>query len=273
MAAIRWRDQDKKELQRTVKNFNAKIRYWEKKGVEGLPDTVKMGDLTELITTRQDFNRELNRLERFSRRGAEQTVTLDSGLTLTKWERQELGRSKAIINRKRKRIQDELAKMEATYMGQPLGLKRGEMGSARMNAYNPRVFNVDNLRNRAELRKLNLMLAQERSSAWFDQRTENLKYNYIKGLYNIFGQAAMPLMDHIEQIHTFDFYRTFIREQWATIDFMYGYDDFHMKMEILLEVWDYPKDEREDLLHNLDRSINSNYTSYFEGFEGYDGFS
>ena len=74
---IRWSEADEKELQRVVKNFNAKIARLEKKidpkdtNPVLLPERVKVSVLRDMIQTRQDLNRELNALKRFSKKGAE----------------------------------------------------------------------------------------------------------------------------------------------------------------------------------------------------------
>ena len=66
---IRWQESDTQELARAVKNFNAKISRIEKKHPElknALPEKMKVGELKNLINTRQDLKREINSLKRFT---------------------------------------------------------------------------------------------------------------------------------------------------------------------------------------------------------------
>ena len=76
---IRWREADEKELRRVVKNFNAKITRLAKKdpkNAAALPERVSAAELRAMIKTRQDLQRELNALRRFSQKGAETLVEI-----------------------------------------------------------------------------------------------------------------------------------------------------------------------------------------------------
>ena len=76
---IRWKQDDNQELRKAVKNFNAKISRLEKKdpqNKEALPEKITVKQIKELISTRQDLKRELNALQRFSKRGAEKIIEI-----------------------------------------------------------------------------------------------------------------------------------------------------------------------------------------------------
>ena len=90
---IRWSEADDKELKRVVKNFNAKLGRLAKKDPENkdaLPERISAAQLKEMIQTRQDLNRELNSLRRFSQKGAEEIIDVPGNyynLRLTKWQK------------------------------------------------------------------------------------------------------------------------------------------------------------------------------------------
>ena len=90
---IRWSEADEAELKRVVKNFNAKLTRLANKDPQNknaLPERVSAAQLRDLIETRQDLNRELNALRRFSERGAEELVDVpdnDYNLKITKWQK------------------------------------------------------------------------------------------------------------------------------------------------------------------------------------------
>ena len=80
---IRWQDNDLKELQRVVRNYNAKVTRLKKKEPElykntlpqfydertdSFTDKISVRQLKEIINTRQDLKRELNMLRRFSKK-------------------------------------------------------------------------------------------------------------------------------------------------------------------------------------------------------------
>lgn len=98
---IRWTKDDRQALKKAVMNFNNKIKRLEKEGKENLPevidykkfikrDTEKPYSESEVILSRRQLNNVLNSLKRFTKRGAENLVTLDSGETITKWQKNEI---------------------------------------------------------------------------------------------------------------------------------------------------------------------------------------
>ena len=131
---IKWSEQDLKELNRTVKNFNAKITRLSKKDpsiANKLPEKVTTQEIKDLINSRQDLQRELKSLQRFSKRGAETIVDVpnnDNGLQLTKWQRTEMNRRVGVINRKRQARLERIVETEMRDRGQSLGYTRGQVG-------------------------------------------------------------------------------------------------------------------------------------------------
>ena len=117
---IKWREQDEKELRRVVRNFNDKLRrlvkknpansnilpqFWNEKTQE-FENRITIDQIKELIATRQDYNRQLNMLKRFSRRGAEKIVETgsDYGAKTTKWQEQEALRLERTANRSKRHL-------------------------------------------------------------------------------------------------------------------------------------------------------------------------
>ena len=149
---IKWREQDLKELARVVKNFNAKLNRIEKKNPENMKympkfsktiydedlggeaiiftDRLSVNQMKELIQTRQDFNREINALKRFSVRGAEQIVNIPdtyNNIKTTTWQRTELNRRQVIINKARKKKLEEIESIELQEDGKKLGYTLGNL--------------------------------------------------------------------------------------------------------------------------------------------------
>lgn len=217
---IRWNESDLAELNRVVRNFNAKINRLAKKNPENksvLPDKISAAQLKELINTRQDLNRELNALKRFSRRGAEQIIEVpenDYNLKITKWQRTEMNRRVAIINRRRKARLEKLADIEATSRGEGLGYKRGDIGMGKatevslspMNAFTRRM-------NQRDLKMKWKNIMQESQSDYFTEKDYRLKSNYIKALSENFNiNDIQDIIDEIESMDINDFLRTFEQE-------------------------------------------------------------
>ena len=207
---IRWGDADEAELKRVVKNFNAKITRLEKKDPDNknaLPEKVSAAQLRDLIETRQDLNRELNALRRFSERGAEELVEVpnnDYNLKITKWQKKEMTRREVIVNQKRKRQLERVADIDMTSRGKSLGYKKGEigMGKAERIALEPvKAFTPS--QNRRDLNKRFKQLRKESISTYWDKRNEIMRTNYIAEIERNFPEALVK--DVTEKIRNMDF--------------------------------------------------------------------
>ena len=88
---IRWQQKDYLSLGRAVANFNKKINELQKQEKKlYLPELKNYKDIKENIQTRQELNRVIKSLKRFSKEGAEDLYTTKAGEQLTKWERGEI---------------------------------------------------------------------------------------------------------------------------------------------------------------------------------------
>ena len=225
---IRWQESDLLELSKTVKNFNAKITRLAKKNPDvavALPEKVKIGDLKNLINTRQDLKREINSLKRFSKRGAESIVIADGTdeeLKITKWQRTEMNRRVGIINRKRKSRLEEIQNLEMTSRGQALGYTRGQLGMGRatevslspMNAFTRRM-------NRRDLKMKWQAILRESQSDYFTQKDFRLRENFIKALEQNFNtNDIQDVIGYINKMDIKDFLQKF-EEEGGTMEFAY----------------------------------------------------
>lgn len=108
---IRWRKEDSIELQRAINTFNRNVKKLQKLEniVDYLPETVKYSDLRSNIISRQELNRVISSLRAFSKKGAADLVTLESGEITTRWQYQRVkkARARAIRTLSAKRISIE----------------------------------------------------------------------------------------------------------------------------------------------------------------------
>lgn len=198
---IKWRVQDEKELRRVARNFNDKLRREIKKSPENkgaLPQfynerteqfesRITVKTLQELIQTRQDYNRIINMLKRFSRRGAETIVEVPDntyGTKVTKWQKQESARLAGLVNRRRQERLDRLNLVEMSTAEGKLGYTLGQMfgmGLASTNRLRPtKAFTPG--QSQADVRyKMRSLLEESRAKYYLD-KDEVLKQNYIDAL-------------------------------------------------------------------------------------------
>lgn len=237
---IRWREQDEKELRRVVRNFNDKLRrlvkknpansnilpqFWNEKTQE-FENRITIDQIKELIATRQDYNRQLNMLKRFSRRGAERIVETgsDYGARTTKWQEQEQKRLVQTINRRRKARLDILNAIEVMNASGKLGYTLGQMfgmGLAEQNKLKPtQAFTRG--QTQKDIKWKWRALQTEVKDTYYNERDEMLKDNYIKALTENFD--ADDIKDVIANIRSM------------------GSDEFYLKFEAKGDAfeWAYP---------------------------------
>lgn len=245
--SIRWRQSDEQELRRVVKNFNAKLTRLAKKNpdvINYLPDKISFADLKNTITTRKEFNRELNSLKRFTKRGSETIVTAkESGLKTTKWEKNEVAIQVGIINRERTRKRKMLEKEEVTTRGQKTNLTRAQMSSIRMNELNKKTFNFDKIK-KSDWKKYKETVKKQSHPNFQSEADNRLRENYIKGLKEVFGdtEETKKLEQQIMDMPLKDFITKFYKEQEATVTFIYDPIEASRKFSILKnDVWNNEK--------------------------------
>lgn len=217
---IRWTEQDSKEISRVVKNFNSKITRLAKKNPEIaniLPEKVSSKQLKEIINTRQDLHRELNALKRFSKKGAEEIITVPNteyDLKTTKWQKVEMNRRVGIINRRRKERLERLQEVEMTSRGKSLGYTRGQlgMGKATEVALQPLTAFFRTMGNTDLKKRWQSILVQSQSD-YFTKKDYQLRDNYIKSLVENYNENKISdIIEAIENMDIKDFLNKFEKE-------------------------------------------------------------
>lgn len=198
---IKWRVEDERELRRVARNFNDKLRRLVKENPENkniLPQffnektqqfdsRITIQTLKSLIQTRQDYNRELNMLKRFSKRGAERIIEApdnEYGSRTTVWQKNEMRRMASIVNQKRQERLDRLGLVEVMSAEGSMGYTLGQMfgmGLASRNQLQPtRAFTP--AQSQTDLKQKLRMLQQEVRSRYHKDRDEILRDNYTREL-------------------------------------------------------------------------------------------
>ena len=234
---IRWRDSDTAELNRLIKNFNAKLYREEKKNpatADYLPSRVKKSEVIKSIETRADFNRLKKSLSAFSKRGAEKPVKSSRGAKATQWEVDEFKKKQKIENVRRTRERNKLNEKEMKSRGKPTGLKRGEMGTVKENSLKPNKKKFENL-SQKEWEKAKLNIDKSLNAQHREQKKQTMKDNYIKGLEN--AGYSDDVIDLVKNTNVDDFMETVDTDTEATFDFIYDPIEQKQKEEALKQVW------------------------------------
>lgn len=249
---IKWTDDDQKELERVVRNFNAKITRLQKKdpskilnslpegmrvNKNALPEKVRVNGykdkngnyipgLKDIIKTRQDFNRELNSLKRFSKKGAEKIELVpdtDYNLQVTNWQRKEMNRNRGVVNRRRKERLEMIRNISVA--GHEFTLGELGMGKQAENELKPTTSFYRTM-TQTDLKKRYLSLQAERQSQFFTEKDYRVKENYIKALKNNYGESRVEdIVEAIEKMDLREFLDKFMAVDLNKFEFAYGPED------------------------------------------------
>ena len=234
---IRWQKNDHQELAKAVRNFNAKISRIEKKYPElknALPEKMKVGELKELINTRQDLKREINALKRFTNKKNKISLQEDGSyegikiygnynIKITKWQIKEINRRIAIINRGRKKKLDALKEVQVTSRGQEQGYTVGQIGvgSIQFNELRPLRGLTPGASEESVRRKFKSVLIQSQSD-FLTIRDYRTKSSYITGLYRNFNENDIKdIVDAIEKMPVDKFLEVFNSDADAKFEGLY----------------------------------------------------
>lgn len=118
-----------KELIKAVRNFNSKIRRLEKSSKDlNLPEKASIKIIKERVYDKRSLNREIDKLQTFTLRGMEETLEIESGLKMTRYEYENLKREQKRLSAKLYRTQRKLGEITQTIGGKELHYKVKEMG-------------------------------------------------------------------------------------------------------------------------------------------------
>lgn len=174
---INWKQGDFVRLGRAVAQFNKKVNELNREEKKlYLPETINYKEAKENITTRRELNRLINSLRRFQKEGAEDLYTTQSGETMTKWERRELGIQSRIAQ---SRLQNELKTLNEPMEN---GFSRVQMGSLRAREIEAQIKNLKNIESAVgyEFNRLRERLSRMGASDYTMKKAIVFRENYLK---------------------------------------------------------------------------------------------
>lgn len=201
-----------KDINKTLRNFNAKIRRLEKSGRDDIiiPERVGKGEFKEYETTR-DIRRRLRELSRFSRKGAEKALQLEDGSYISVWEKKEhdiLKRSAlSKISRQVKYYQTHVP----TVYGRKEDVSFAKTGD---EAYLRLISERNRLKTKGLMSRRQMETENRRSRRILEQKNRQFRENYYKMLDDIgsmLGQKdkAELIKDKLDELNDSDFVKFF----------------------------------------------------------------
>lgn len=260
---IKWRESDEKELRRVIKNFNSKLarlekknpqeynkntlpRFWDSK-TETYTTRLSVRQMKELIKTRQDLNRELNALKRFSKKGSEKLVEIpntDDNLKITKWQRTEMLRRVNFINKRRANRLKQIEETEVHQNNEPLGYTRGELGMGRIERkkFEPMAAFADST-DKYNVKARWKSIMKQSQHDYFNASDYRLRDNFLKAMTENYNPAdVVDVVDAIKNMDIDEFLNKFYQDPDAW-------------------TWNYPPDREEYLTY-----LNQLKTDWLPGF-------
>ena len=128
-------------LRKAVRNFNSKLSRLQNKGLI-LPEKASMKIIKSRISNKWDLNREIDRLQRFSERGIEKTVTTKGGLEISKYELNNLKREQNRLGAKLDRKIKRLGNIVPTTFGIREDVTVSQMGTEQLSNLKARRENI-----------------------------------------------------------------------------------------------------------------------------------
>lgn len=234
---IRWRESDHAELNRLVKNFNAKLTRIAKSNPDALPympERVSKKDLVNQIATRGDLKAIQRKLSNFTKRGAEEVLESKHGAKASRWEVEEFKNNQRIENIRRAKRRKELGEQDVKIGGQTTGVKRKEMGSIKENAVQPSKKKFDAM-TQSDWKKATKLFDKLILDSYSYEKQQRYKDNYIKGLV----AAGFPkqLIEIVENVPLEKFLEVIDTDETATFDFIYDPNELAVKADYMMDAW------------------------------------
>lgn len=259
---IKWRQADKAKLSKTVGKFNSKRTRLINKVPELseiLPERQSVGELTSSIKTRNDFNKVINRLERFMKKGAEENVVTNTGVRTTKYQINELAIQHRQINQQRAKLRKER---------QP-STEKGTMGSIRKMNLKPKQNNAMNIPKHMWDRYVK-GIERQTMDDYYNNSKFQYKMNYLKALMEWDNGADSDFVETIKKMSAEDVYNLYYYDSALQLDFWYSLEEHEIRMEQMNEKLSQYIEENnpvlsdsnlEEIENEMDRRLRNKYAS------------
>lgn len=210
---IPFSKKDSTDLAKAVKRFNSKLKRIKKKYEDEdimLPDLLSTRELKTTIQDKRDLKNQLKSIERFMKRGSEEIITLESGIKMTKYQRNEMRigiiRGKAILRNRIKELEKRYPESEdPTTSFRNYMLRNDEKTNLERQIKSLR--NIEK-RDKQSLEKLKQRIELYSSHTKMYRKNLTYKENYIDVMKKLFeyNDKIDEFIKFLEDIDPMDFY-------------------------------------------------------------------
>ncbi len=234
---IKWRQQDKTKVSRYVQKFNTAISRLEKLNPDlvdtgVLPERLNVSEIRSQITTRDDFNRFIKRVDRFFKPGAKDIVMAPSGYRMTRWGIKEAKLTERRINKQRAAFVEKMKISKAEQKA--LKLKPIDVFKEQQ-----KVLNSDSPSKAQKWMNFLYTLERESGDNYYTNMSVQVQQSYIKALKNTFGDQSETLVNFIKDndIKGSDILYAISKNDILDFEYLYSREDADAKLEMLTDYW------------------------------------
>lgn len=172
------------ELRKALNKFNSKVKRLESVDREiGIPEKESISAIKDRVSSKWDLNREIDRLERFTKRNAENLIKNKSGVVMTNWEFENIQREQKRLNSRLLREIKRYGKIKPQEFGKVQSVTYAQMGDEKLSNLKARQRAISSKSvmkaNREQLRNLQTLL--NKTAANYRKDKEIFYNNYLDG--------------------------------------------------------------------------------------------
>ena len=264
--AIRWTGKLSDEVFDTIDKYNNKIKRLEKLGGYVTPNKTSFKEIKELVNNRRDLERVLKSLKAYNVRGAEKTITLDSGAKISKYSYDLARKNQRIAKMKTTRRLNVLKNTIPTEYGVKSNYNLANMGDesirnleARLNKLNRNITNI----NPSDLNSYTNYLT-ETSFINYGIRDKNYMNAYFDEMIFNLGFATGFDKEKIQEIKDTIYNRltdtqifTMMRSEEAIKSLRDWYNNIHRRAGLNVKNIELINAEFNELYENLEAIIST----------------
>ena len=182
--AYRISKDSEKELKRVISNFNSKVKRLESVDREiDIPEKESIKAIKDRVNSKWDLNREIDRLERFTKRNAEDLIKNKSGVVMSKWEYENIQREQKRLSARLLREIERYGNIKPKEFGKEQSVTYAQMGDEKLSNLKARQKAISSKSisklNRAQMKDLQTLL--NKTAANYRKDKEIFYDNYIDG--------------------------------------------------------------------------------------------
>ena len=174
-----------KELIRAVRNFNSKIKRLESVDREiDIPEKESITAIKSRVTNKWELNREIDKLERFTKKNAEELVQNKSGVVLSRWEFENLQKEQKRLSARLLREIERYGNLQPTIYGEKQKASYVQMGDGKLSVLKAKQRAISNKKistsNKDQLKSLETYI-NKLNANYRSTKKETFYNNYLDG--------------------------------------------------------------------------------------------